>query len=184
VKFTVRQMAVAGVMGAVSFVMGYVFPVLGFIPVPTAAGSATILHVPTILAAVAEGPVVGAVVGSIFGLLSFLRANTPAFADPLVAVLPRMLIGVTAALAFYGFRRFSLTAGLVGAAVVGTLTNTVGVLGMMVLRGYMAPKVALGVGLIHGGPEIVVAVLTITAVGLALARAGVVRAGKQGRRIA
>ncbi|MFZ5814778.1 MAG: ECF transporter S component [Bacillota bacterium] len=170
-KLTVRKMAVAGLLGAVSLVMGFV-PALGLIPVPTPAQHATILHVPAILAGIAEGPVVGMVVGLIFGIISLTRATIPAFADPLVAILPRLFIGVLAAYAFAGIRRYGLTAALVGSAVVGTLTNTVLVLSMMVLRGYLPASAAVGVGILHGTPEVVVAAVICAAVGSALYRAG------------
>jgi uncharacterized membrane protein len=172
-KLTVRKMAVAGVLGAVSLVMGFV-PWLGLIPVPTPAQHATILHVPAILAGMAEGPVVGLVVGLIFGIISLTRATIPAFADPLVAVLPRLFIGVLAAYTFAGVRRFGLQPALIAAGVVGTLTNTVLVLSMMVLRGYLPASAALGVGLLHGLPEVVVAALICSAVGTALSRAGLI----------
>lgn len=173
-KLTVRKMAVAGVLGAVSLVMGYV-PWLGLIPVPTPAQHATILHVPAILAGIAEGPAVGLVVGLIFGVVSLTQATIPAFADPLVAILPRLFIGVLAAYSFIGLRRFGLTAGLVGAAIIGTLTNTVLVLTMMVLRGYLPASVAVATGFIHGSAEVVVAAVVCAAVGGALARAGFLR---------
>lgn len=173
-KLTVRKMAVAGILGAVSLVMGLV-PMLGFIPVPTPAQSATILHVPAILAGVAEGPLVGMMVGLIFGTLSLTRATTAAFADPLVAILPRLLIGVLAAYSFAGLRRFGLVPALAGAAVVGTLTNTTLVLSMMVLRGYLPAAAALGVGVLHGTPEVLLAAVICVAVGGALSRAGLLR---------
>lgn len=173
-KLTVRKMAVAGILGAVSLVMGYV-PWLGLIPVPTPAQSATILHVPAILAGIAEGPLAGMMVGLIFGIVSLTRANIPAFADPLVAVLPRLFIGVLAAYAFAGLRRFGLVPALAGAAVVGTLTNTVSVLSMMVLRGYLPASAAVGVGVLHGVPEVIVAGVICVAVGGALSRAGLLR---------
>jgi uncharacterized membrane protein len=163
-------MAVAGMLGAVSIVLGITR--LGFIPVPTAAGAATIMHVPVILAAVAEGPLVGGLVGLIFGIFSVMQPGAPMFADPLVAVLPRIIIGITAAYAFIGFRRYGSVPGLVGAAVVGTATNTTLVLGMAVLRGYLVAGTALGLGLLHGLPEIIVATLVTVPVGLALGRAG------------
>lgn len=177
-KLTLREMTVAGMLAAVCMVMGIV-PGLGLIPVPTPAQHATIMHVPAILAGVAAGPVVGLMVGLIFGIFSFLRATMPAFADPLVAILPRLLIGVAAAFAFRGVHRWGLSWGLLAAAIAGTLTNTVLVLGMMVLRGYLAPKVALTAGLVHGVPEVVVAGMVVTAVGLALFRAGVLHRTKR-----
>ena len=68
---------------------------------PTPAGSATTMHIPTILAGVLEGPVAGAIVGAIFGGFSFWRAQTNPnpvaklmFSNPLIAFLPRVLIGV------------------------------------------------------------------------------------------
>ncbi len=44
-------------MGALTIILGVTG--LGLVPVPTPAGRATILHVPTIIAAILEGPVVG-----------------------------------------------------------------------------------------------------------------------------
>lgn len=177
-QLPVRKIAVAGLLGSVSVIMGYVFPVLGFIPVPTAAGSATLMHIPAILGGVTEGPVVGGFVGFVFGLLSFLRATNPAFADPLISIVPRVLIGVLAAYTFAGLRRTGITFRLAASAVVGTLVNTGLVLGLMVVRRYLAPGVAVGVGLLHGLPEIVVACVAVMAIGLGLARAGII--GKDG----
>lgn len=61
-------------------------------------------------------------------------------------------------------RAEDLILALVATAVVDTLTNTVGVLAMAVLRGYMAPGVAWTVGLTHGLPEIVVAAILTVAI--------------------
>ncbi|MGE5675656.1 MAG: ECF transporter S component [Mycobacterium leprae] len=179
-KVTVRQMAVSGILAAVSLVMGYV-PMLGFIPVPTPAGNATIMHIPAILAGVAEGPLSGLFVGFIFGLMSLLRTTTPLFADPLVAILPRLFIGVTAAYTFRLLRRWGVVPGLIGAGLVGTLTNTVLVLGMAVIRRYMAAKVAIGIALVQGLPEAVVGAIVVTIVGAALSRAGYLRWGRPAR---
>lgn len=173
-KVSTRKMAVAGLLGAVSIAMGLI-PGIGFIPVPTPAGAATIMHIPAIIGGVAEGPGVGLFVGFIFGLMSLLRATTPLFADPLVAILPRLFIGVSAYFAFVGLRRFGLTPGLIGAAVAGTLTNTVLVLTMLVLRGYIPAEVGVTLGLLHGTPEVVIGSIIVVAVGLGLSRAGYVR---------
>lgn len=145
-----RTLTVAGLLGAVSIVLG-VTP-LGFIPVPTAAGHATIMHVPAILGGVLEGPLAGALTGLIFGLYSFMQAGNALFADPMIAVLPRILIGVVA----YGVYRLTGSDAL--AAVFGTVTNTAGVLGLAVLKGYLAGPVAWSIALMHGIPEIIVAV--------------------------
>lgn len=95
-SFNVRKMAIIGVLGAISAVLG--MTPLGFIPVgPTRA---TIMHIPVIIGAIMEGPVVGAFVGLIFGLFSIFQAVTNptpvsvVFLNPLVSVVPRILIGV------------------------------------------------------------------------------------------
>ena len=95
-KFNVRKMAIIGVLGAISAVLG--MTPLGFIPVgPTRA---TIMHIPVIIGAIMEGPVVGALVGLIFGLFSIFNAisnPTPVsvvFLNPMVSVVPRILIGL------------------------------------------------------------------------------------------
>lgn len=159
----VRTLAVAGVLGAISIVLG--MTPLGFIPVPTAAGHATTMHIPAVLGGVLEGPVTGALTGLIFGLHSFMRAGSPIFADPLVAILPRVLIGVVA---YYVYR---LTGSVALAAAFGTITNTAGVLGIAVMRGYLPAPAAWAVAVTHGIPEIVVAVLITALVYRSLRRA-------------
>jgi uncharacterized membrane protein len=103
-KLGIRKIVVAGLLGGLSYVMA-VTPWLGYIPVPTPAGSATTMHIPAIIAGILEGPVVGAFVGFIFGLSSFLRSTSPIFKDPLIAFGPRILIGVFAYYAFVLLQR-------------------------------------------------------------------------------
>lgn len=157
-----RRVVIAGVLASISILLGATR--LGFIPVPTPAGSATIMHIPAILGGIMEGPAVGAIIGLAFGIFSFFQATIPMFKDPLVAILPRIFIGITAWLTYIGLKRVNEVVALAVSAVVGTLTNTVLVLGMAVLRGYMAPGVALTVGITHGLPEIVVAAIIVVAV--------------------
>jgi uncharacterized membrane protein len=165
---SVRKIVIAGVLGAIAILLGWTR--LGFIPVPTAAGNATIMHVPAIVGGIMEGWIVGGIIGTIFGLFSFIQATVPLFKDPLVAILPRIFIGITAYFAYAGLKRVNEYLALIVSATVGTLTNTVLVLGMAVLRGYMAAGVALTVGVTHGLPEIVVAVIITVAVVVAWKR--------------
>lgn len=148
-----RDITISALLAASAIVLGATG--LGFVPVPTPAGRATIMHVPTILAGVLEGPVIGGLVGLIFGLYSFFTTAVPFLRDPLIAIAPRVLIGIVAALIFRATRRSSL------AAIAGTLTNTGGVLGLAVLRGYLPGKVALGIAATHGIPEVIVAALLV-----------------------
>jgi len=166
--FSVRKIVIAGVLAAIAILLGWTR--LGFIPVPTAAGNATIMHVPAIIGGIMEGWIVGGIVGTIFGIFSFLQATTPLFKDPLVAILPRIFIGITTYFTYVGLKRVNEYLALIVAAVVGTLTNTVLVLGMAVMRGYLAAGVALTVGVTHGLPEIVVAAIITVAVVVAWKR--------------
>lgn len=234
-------MAIIGILGSISIVLG--LTPLGFIPVgPT---KATIMHIPVIIGAILEGPVVGGIVGLIFGLFSIFSAvTTPtpvsfAFLNPLVSVLPRILIGITSyyvyvALKNLGNRRTLwllniiwiailgyLVNGLYGnikgsqgtlmiamnvlliavtgvmayltnrklrdkaldiivATIIGTMTNTGLVLGMIYLiyaesfvkalgqSVEVARKVIVGIGIANGIPETIIAILIVTSVVSAL----------------
>lgn len=159
---TVRRIVIAGILGAIAVFLG--FTRLGYIPVPTAAGNATIMHLPIIIGSILEGWGVGVIIGAIFGISSFLNATLPLFKDPLVSILPRLLIGVVAWLVYVGLRRINIPFAVGASAFIGSLSNTVFVLGMATLRGYMAPGVALTVAVANGIPEAIVAVIVTMAV--------------------
>lgn len=167
-RISTRKMAVAGMLGAVSIVLSVTG--LGMIPMPSLAGRATIMHVPVILAAILEGPVVGAFTGFIFGLYSFMTPVGAIPADPIVRILPRILIGVTSYYTYVLFRRSRLGAGM--AAVVGTLTNTIGYLGLASLIGYMPWAASLTVVVTQTPFELVLAVVLILVLHKAFARRG------------
>lgn len=178
--FTTRRMAIVGMLGAISMVLG--MTPLGFIPIGPV--NVTIMHLPVIIGAILEGPVVGAAVGLIFGLFSMIRAimqPTPisfVFWNPIVSILPRILIGIVA---FYSYdiaiktiKNKTIASGLAGA--LGTLTNTIGVLGTIYLL-YGAKfvetlggdisqvgKFIIGIGMTNGIPEALVAVVVVGAV--------------------
>lgn len=167
-RTSVRTLTLSGLLGAVAIVLGMTR--IGFIPVPGPAAYATIMHLPVILGAIVGGPVVGVAVGLIFGLYSLTLGGLPP--DPLVILLPRLLIGLTAAYSYRGLQRVGSTPALAVAAVVGTLTNTGGVLGMAVLRSYMTAEQAWVVAATNGLAEVILAALLTVPVGLALQRAG------------
>ncbi len=165
-KITTRKLVISSALGAIAIVLAV--SGVGLIPVPSLAGRATTMHIPAILGGILEGPLVGMLVGLIFGLFSFLNPGSPMSADPIVAVLPRIFIGLIAWGAFRLINRESKTTrflALAAAGIVGTLTNTVGFLGLSVLRGYMPGKAALAVGAMHGVPEIIIAVVVTILVG-------------------
>jgi len=236
-NFDVRKLTIIGVLGAISVVLG--LTPLGFIPIgPTRA---TIMHIPVIIGAIIEGPVVGALVGLIFGLFSIYQAITAptpvsfVFLNPLVSVLPRVLIGITSyytyralrgigqkntfrllnlvwiiitgylaygiyqnivvftsiwpvlinillLLIVYGMIYFtakklkSKALDVIVATVVGTMTNTVGVLTMIYIffgerfvealgqSKEFALKAIVAIGVTNGIPESIIAIIIVTSV--------------------
>ncbi|EGO61757.1 ECF transporter S component [Acetonema longum] len=180
-KFGSRQIAVVGMLSAISILLG--LSGFGFIPLPMA--KATIMHIPVVIGAILEGPLVGAMIGLLFGLFSIVQnLTTPnilsfAIINPLVSVLPRVLIGITA---YYAYK---YTAGresfrIAFSAAVGSLTNTFGFLTMIYLlyaaefaatRGIgidAAAKVIYGIALVNGLPEAIISVLICIPVILAI----------------
>lgn len=159
-----RKIVISGVLAAIAILLGVTR--LGFIPVPNASGNATIMHVPAIIGGIMEGPVVGGIIGTIFGIFSFLQATTPLFKDPLVAILPRIFIGITAYFTYAGLKKAKVNEyiSLVVAGLVGTFTNTFLVLGMAVLRKYLTAQVALTVIVTNALFEAVVATIITVAV--------------------
>jgi uncharacterized membrane protein len=131
----VRQIVIAGILGGIAIFLGATQ--LGFIPVPNIAGNATIMHVPAIIGGALEGPAVGLIAGAIFGVFSFIQADNPIFTNPLISILPRLFIGIVAWAVFVGLRRWSVDLAAAAAGVIGSLANTVGVLTMAVLLGFL-----------------------------------------------
>jgi uncharacterized membrane protein len=126
-----RKIVVAGVLGAIAIVLGITR--LGFIPVPNLSGNATIMHIPAIIGAVLEGPIVGVLAGLIFGIFSMVQDTTGLFSNPLISVVPRLFIGLTAWLAYRSLERVNVDLAAAVAGVVGTLTNTILVVGAIIL---------------------------------------------------
>lgn len=134
-KLTTRDIAIAGVLSAVSVLLAAT--PLGYIPF-LAGVAITIMHVPVIIGAVVAGPVVGTIIGAIFGVSSMIVASVAPkgpgdvfFTDPWVSVLPRLFIGVAAwgayQLARMAGRTLSLVVGgLILVAVVLVVAYTVG----------------------------------------------------------
>jgi uncharacterized membrane protein len=166
----VKKIAIAGVLSAVAVVLGVTH--LGFIPWFSGA-SVTIMHVPVIIGAILEGPLVGLVIGAIFGLYSLFQAAVAptgpidvAFVNPLVSVLPRLCIGPVAWLLYRAVRGGAVSPvreslAIVAAGIVGSVTNTGLVLSGLSLMGFIPWNVAGTVAVANGVPEAVVAALIV-----------------------
>jgi uncharacterized membrane protein len=133
---TVRRMVVTAMLAAITALLA--FTPVGMIQLPPPLPAVTLVHLPVILAVLIEGPWVGVSVGLVFGLCSLIRAwgsgmvgLTLFFRNPLVSVLPRMIIPLTAWGAYLLWNKLIRRKGAadkVGAGVaaaVGALTNTV-----------------------------------------------------------
>jgi uncharacterized membrane protein len=167
----VRQIVIAGILGGIAIFLGATQ--LGFIPVPNVSGRATILHIPAIVGGALEGPVVGALAGLIFGIFSWLDPVVPPLRNPLVSILPRIPIGIVSWLVFVSLRRTSVDLASVVAGLLGSFTNTVGVVGMAVLLGYFPFAVFLVVLPQAIAEAVLAAVVTLVVVrGVMLFRSG------------
>jgi len=170
-SFGTRQIVVAGVLGGIAVFLGATR--LGFIPVPNLAGNATVMHVPAILGGALEGPIVGLLAGGIFGVFSFLQPEVPLFANPIIAIGPRLLIGVVAWAIFVGLRGVSVDLAAAVSGVFGSLTNTVGVLGLAVIFGYLPPAAVVPIIPQAIAEAILAAIVTVVVVrGVLLYRSG------------
>ena len=181
-----RKMIIIGALGGISIFLG--ISGLGTITLPVFR--LTIMHIPVIIGAILEGPAVGMSIGLIFGLFSMYQNFTAPvltsfiFLNPIIALIPRVMIGVVAYYSFILFKKIfkksSIASGI--AATLATLTNTIGVLGLtyiLYLDQYAAALninknavagTLLGVGLTNGIPEAIASALITIPIVLAMLR--------------
>jgi uncharacterized membrane protein len=184
-RLQVRQITTIGMLSAITVVLGATGT--GYVQLPTVR--ATIMHIPVIIGAIVEGPAVGMLIGLMFGLSSILQ-NILApnilsfmFLNPLVSVLPRVLIGITT---YYAYKflsaKLNKSLSIAVSTVVGSFTNTVGVLGMIYVfyaKEYATAKniiisnlanTLLGVAGFNGTIEAVIAVIVVVPIVFAVKR--------------
>ena len=168
-----RKIVIAGALGAISVVL--FLTNIGLIPW-IAGASITVMHVPVIIGAVLEGPIVGSAVGLVFGVSALIKAGVAPqgpidvfFVNPLISVLPRILVGVAAWAAYRAFRGKAGPVAAAAAGIAGSLANSFLVLGALVLFGAIPLATALAVFAANG---------LIEAAAAAVLTAGVVSAWK------
>src|SRR6266542_3492398 len=112
-SITTRRIVLGAIFAAMTLALGSVG--FGFIPVPNASGAGTVLHIPTILGAMA--------------LIAF-----PVF-GPLVHLPSRILIGLVAWALYTVLRKANVNIAIAAfiAAIAGTLTNTILTVGTVIL---------------------------------------------------
>lgn len=140
--FSTKSLVMLALMIAITMILA--FTPLGMIRLPVV--SITIAHVPAIISAIVLGLYEGMAIALAFGLCSLFLAITapasildPFFVNPLISILPRVLIAVTTYFSYRGLskglRRFKRGEYLAVATsvVIGNLTNTFGVYTMLYL---------------------------------------------------
>lgn len=134
-----HRLTLCGMFVAIIIVMT-VIPFTGYISYSPIGVAITTLHIPVIIGSMFLGPKYGALLGGVWGVTCLVKAflnpdpaNIP-FQNPLVSVLPRIIVGLVAAAVFALCCRWKKLARPLAAlisAVVATLTNTVLVLTML-----------------------------------------------------
>jgi uncharacterized membrane protein len=180
---TLRKVVVAGALGAISVVLFVTN--IGLIPW-LAGVSITVMHVPVIIGAVLEGPIVGSAVGLVFGVSALIKAGVAPqgpidvfFVNPLISVLPRILVGIAAWLAFKAFRGKAGPVASATAGIVGSLANSFFVLGALVIFGAIPIATALAVFVANSLLEAAAAAVLTT--GVVSAWKGIEGAGGKAR---
>ena len=145
----VFNMTIISMLIAILIIQTFV-PILGYIPLGPI--DVTIVHITVILTAVLFGSKMGLTIGTIWGFLSMIRAYTQptpfniVFLNPLISVVPRMLVGWISGLLFQWIKKhLSERLSYMVTALVGTLLNTVLVLGGIYILAAETYAHALGV---------------------------------------
>lgn len=141
-----QQMAFMAMFLAIEIIL--VVTPLGYIPIGPL--SATTMHIPVIIAGITLGKKAGAQLGFVFGLTSLIRATIQPgitsfcfspfvtvgnisgnWTSILIALVPRILLGYLAGLTFEFLRKKinNENIAIVSSALVGSVTNTLLVLG-------------------------------------------------------
>lgn len=137
-KTNAGKISILALFAAIIIIQNYV-PLIGYIPVGPL--EITTIHITVIIAATVLGPVDGAIVGGIWGLVDWLRAITVTssalgnvvMVNPMVSVVPRILIGLVAGALINWLINLNMKQqpAIIVGSVVGSLVNTVLVLSMI-----------------------------------------------------
>ena len=170
---TIKAITITASMGALIIVMGLTH--IGFIPWFSGA-SITIMQIPVILAALIAGKYSGLGTGLIFGIFSLIQAAIapigpldPFFVNPLVSVLPRVLMGIGTYFCFKFFSslpNFPKPVNYAISGLFGSLINTCLVLLMLVVIKAMDFKMFVAVlianGLLEAAASAVITTIVMT----------------------
>ena len=109
-----KRVVYVGLFIALMMVLAFV-PNIGFIPL--GAASVSLVHLPVVIGAIVFGWKEGLILSLAFGLISWARSYMPVgvadvlFQNPLIAVLPRLMIGFSACGCFWLFKKLFVAIG-------------------------------------------------------------------------
>ncbi len=133
-ELNIKTLTLTAIFIALITVMTFV-PYTGYIKLGPI--EITTLHIPVIIGAVILGKEGGFLLGTVWGVLCVIKAlatGDPIFINPLISLVPRMIDGFVVGLVADLFRgRIDHKAYSIVCGVVGSLTNTVLVLGAIAL---------------------------------------------------
>ena len=159
----------------------------------------TTIQIPVILGAILLGPLRGAILGAVWGVTCILNAfilggANLMFVNPLISLLPRILVGWLAGLAFIPLARWIkvkfFPCAIAGA--IGSLLNTALVISAIVLTGggelvafsgIVTGFVSFALS-VNGIIEAIGSFVLVGVIGQALLRAKVVRRADTGEKVA
>ena len=136
---SIQRITRLGILIAIVVLMTFV-PNIGYIQ--TGLLSITTIHIPIIIGSALLGPIGGLVLGTTWGITSFLKVltmpssvETAIFLNPMVSILPRIIVGLIISYTAIGLGKFVKNKDLKYAlvAAIGTLSNTVLVLSAIFL---------------------------------------------------
>ena len=160
-KISTRKIAIAGLLSAITIFLGQTQ--LGFIPLLNGSGAATIIHIPTIIGGALGGFGVGCLTGFVFAIYSFIFYGS-FLPNPIAIFLPRILIGIFSVLIYKKLASKNRILGSIVIAIVGTLINTIGVLGLGYLFSLLSLEIILGILIINLPIELILSVLLVASI--------------------
>lgn len=186
-KKNIESMTLLGLMSAIVIIMT-IIPGIGFIPLGFV--NVTIVHIPVIIIGIVKGPKLGAILGIIMGIASLMNAllrpipTSFLFMNPIISILPRMMIGILSGLSYKFLNQISKNIGnkvkIAISSAIGSLVNSIGVLGLIYIiyaqkymqaigkTGESAFKFIFGIFISNGILEMLISIILVTAIASAL----------------
>lgn len=133
-KKNLLKMTQTGILMAIIIAMTFI-PYVGYISIPGFL-SITTMAIPVIIGSIVLGPAVGTILGATWGITNLINAFMMTTADglifqnPLISVVPRVLVGLFAGWAYVGLSKVIKTKPIpiIITSIIASLTNTVLVL--------------------------------------------------------